>query len=280
MTSSSPSRTWRPTAWPRLLISDATAALAALRARPGFPTNGVVALCDFGAGGTSVTLTNAGSNFQQVGASVRYADFSGDEIDQLISNHLRATPRATTADLPAPHEWGRRRACSVNAGAPRNNCRRQRGHHRDGCRCRYPAVPQRIRATDLRTAGPIRRHCRRNLAAQRNSRSTWRPWRPSAAAPASRCSPPDCRNACRCRSSPHRNPSFSAAVGAAAARSAAIVGGRTDGRGTRHRNTDPDGQRRPADPGGPHCVGSASAAGLVGRRRRGRRAGPLHRPRA
>jgi len=79
-----------PNGVPPLLISDATAALAALRARPGFPTDGVVALCDFGAGGTSVTLSNAGSNFQQMGSSVRYTDFSGDEIDQLIANHLRA----------------------------------------------------------------------------------------------------------------------------------------------------------------------------------------------
>ncbi len=82
------------------LISDATAALAALRAAPGFPTNGVIALCDFGAGGTSVTLTNAASNFQQIGASARYTDFSGDAIDQLILDHVRtAASDVTTADL-------------------------------------------------------------------------------------------------------------------------------------------------------------------------------------
>jgi cell division ATPase FtsA len=74
-----------------VLIPDATAALAALSTAPGFPADGVVAVCDFGAGGTSVTLTNAGSNLQPIGASVRYTDFSGDAIDQLIANHLRAT---------------------------------------------------------------------------------------------------------------------------------------------------------------------------------------------
>src|SRR6202008_574326 len=63
---------------PPVLISDATAALAALRATPGFGTDGVIALCDFGAGGASITLTNAGSNFQQIGPSVRYTDFAGD----------------------------------------------------------------------------------------------------------------------------------------------------------------------------------------------------------
>ncbi len=75
---------------PPALISDATAALAALRTKPGFPTDGVVALCDFGASGTSVTLTDARSNSQQIGPSVRYTEFSGDAIDQLILNHLRS----------------------------------------------------------------------------------------------------------------------------------------------------------------------------------------------
>src|ERR1700758_3192340 len=49
---------------PPVLMSDATAALAALRTTPGFPTDGVVVLCDFGASGTSVTLADAASNFQ------------------------------------------------------------------------------------------------------------------------------------------------------------------------------------------------------------------------
>jgi len=90
------------------LFSDATAALAALCAKPGFPTDGIVALCDFGAGGTSVTLTNAGANFQQVGPSVRYTDFSGDAIDQLILNHLRAAaPDAdTTRDVASTTRLG------------------------------------------------------------------------------------------------------------------------------------------------------------------------------
>ena len=35
-------------------------------------------MCDFGAGGTSVTLSNAGSDFEQIGASRRYPEFSGD----------------------------------------------------------------------------------------------------------------------------------------------------------------------------------------------------------
>ena len=90
-----------------VLLSDATAALAALRATPGFPTDGVIALCDFGAGGTSVTLTNAASNFQQIGPSARYADFSGDAIDQLILDHVRtAASDVTTADLASTARIG------------------------------------------------------------------------------------------------------------------------------------------------------------------------------
>ncbi|UXA07626.1 Hsp70 family protein [Mycobacterium sp. SMC-2] len=81
-----------------VLVSDATAALAALRGRPGFPTDGVVALCDFGASGTTISLMNAGSNFARVGPSVRYADFSGDAIDHLVLGGLRASD-ATMADL-------------------------------------------------------------------------------------------------------------------------------------------------------------------------------------
>ena len=70
------------------LVSDATAALTAVKARPGFPRQGVVALCDFGAGGTSVTLADAGSGMQQIGSTVRHSEFSGDDLDQLILNHL------------------------------------------------------------------------------------------------------------------------------------------------------------------------------------------------
>jgi actin-like ATPase involved in cell morphogenesis len=89
-----------PNGAPPLLISDAKAAAAGLYAKPGFPTKGIVALCDFGAGGASVTLIKPGSNFQQIGQSVRRTGFSGDNIDQLIANHLQVRARnARTASL-------------------------------------------------------------------------------------------------------------------------------------------------------------------------------------
>ncbi|OCB20623.1 molecular chaperone [Mycobacterium malmoense] len=81
-----------------VLVSDATAALAALRGRPGFPTTGVVALCDFGASGTTVTLMDAASNFTRIGPSVRSTDFSGDAIDQLVLGRMRASDD-TMADV-------------------------------------------------------------------------------------------------------------------------------------------------------------------------------------
>lgn len=86
---------------PPVLISDAAAALAALRSQPGFPDEGVVALCDFGAGGTSVTLANAGSNLAQIGQTLRYTDFSGEAIDQLVAEYVRSGGQdaATRANL-------------------------------------------------------------------------------------------------------------------------------------------------------------------------------------
>lgn len=75
---------------PAMLVSDATAALASLYANPGFPTDGVVVLCDFGAGGTSVTLSDAAANFRHIGETVRYPDFSGNRLDDAILHRFQA----------------------------------------------------------------------------------------------------------------------------------------------------------------------------------------------
>ncbi|MCW2520795.1 MAG: molecular chaperone, partial [Mycobacterium sp.] len=48
-----------PNGVPVRLVSDAVAALTALGANPGLPVRGVVALLDFGGGGTSITLADA-----------------------------------------------------------------------------------------------------------------------------------------------------------------------------------------------------------------------------
>jgi molecular chaperone DnaK (HSP70) len=72
------------------VISDATAALTALRANPGLPTRGVIVLCDFGGSGTSITLANAARDFSPFGETARFPDFSGDQIDQALLTHVFA----------------------------------------------------------------------------------------------------------------------------------------------------------------------------------------------
>lgn len=87
-----------PQGVPPMLIDDATTALAALYSRPGFPTDGMVVLCDFGASGTSVTLTDAAANFQHIGETIRYPGFSGDQIDQAILTRLQTSFGGDNAD--------------------------------------------------------------------------------------------------------------------------------------------------------------------------------------
>jgi cell division ATPase FtsA len=79
-----------PNGVPAALIPDSVAALAALQTAPGLPSSGVVTLVDLGGSGTSITLADAGSNLDQIGETVRYPDFSGDQIDQALLNHVLA----------------------------------------------------------------------------------------------------------------------------------------------------------------------------------------------
>jgi hypothetical protein len=73
---------------PALLVSDAVAALTALQQDPGLPSRGVIAVCDFGGSGTSVTLVDAEQGFRPVASTLRYADLSGDLIDQALLTHV------------------------------------------------------------------------------------------------------------------------------------------------------------------------------------------------
>ena len=72
------------------LVSDAEAALTALRSNPGLPTAGVIVLCDFGGSGTSITVVDAAANDAPIGETVRVPDFSGDQIDQAILTNVVA----------------------------------------------------------------------------------------------------------------------------------------------------------------------------------------------
>ena len=70
------------------LISDESAALTELQDDPGAPTRGVIALCDFGGTGTSITLVDATNGFAPIGPTVRHTDLSGDLIDQALLTHV------------------------------------------------------------------------------------------------------------------------------------------------------------------------------------------------
>ena len=76
-----------PNGVPARLVSDAVAALTAMHADPGLPGRGVVALLDFGGGGTSITLADAASSFEPIATS-RLTEFSGDQIDQALLAHV------------------------------------------------------------------------------------------------------------------------------------------------------------------------------------------------
>jgi hypothetical protein len=97
------SRTLAQTSAPVRVVSDAVSALTALQANPGITADGVVALLDFGGSGTSLTLADAAASFEPIGETVRFAEFSGDLIDQALLTHVvdnlaeKVDPAGTTA---------------------------------------------------------------------------------------------------------------------------------------------------------------------------------------
>ncbi|MED5811134.1 Hsp70 family protein [Mycolicibacterium sp. 050232] len=89
------------------VVPDSVAALTAIQAHPGLPARGVVALCDFGGSGTSLTLADASAGFATIGQTVRLEEFSGDLIDQevlrLVLRNLEAEPAGTAAVATLVH---------------------------------------------------------------------------------------------------------------------------------------------------------------------------------
>jgi actin-like ATPase involved in cell morphogenesis len=81
---------WSRGPWPVALAPDALAALVALQANPGLPARGIIAVCDFGGSGTSLTVVDAANGYQPVAATVRHTDFSGDRLDQAVLDHVVA----------------------------------------------------------------------------------------------------------------------------------------------------------------------------------------------
>ncbi|MBX7449441.1 Hsp70 family protein [Mycolicibacterium sp. 3033] len=115
------------TAVPHLVVvPDSTAALTAIAAGPGLPSRGVVLLVDLGAGGTSITLADAGAGFTPIGPTVRCDDFSGDLVDQAVLRQildgLDLDPAGTAAvaslhDLRAESRAAKERLSQVTATA-------------------------------------------------------------------------------------------------------------------------------------------------------------------
>jgi Hsp70 protein len=66
------------------LVSDAIAALTGANAELCLAATGVVGLLDFGGTGTSATLVSLAGDFELLTPTMRYAAFSGDEIDQAL----------------------------------------------------------------------------------------------------------------------------------------------------------------------------------------------------
>ena len=54
------------------------------------PARGLIALCDFGGSGTSITFVDAGNGVAPLGPTVRHTELSGDLIDQAVLTRVIA----------------------------------------------------------------------------------------------------------------------------------------------------------------------------------------------
>lgn len=89
------------------LTSDAIASLTALQDDPGVPAKGIIALCDVGGTGASITLADAANGFQPIGPTIRYPDFSGDLVDQaLLSRVVSDLASSGSVDLSSTSAIG------------------------------------------------------------------------------------------------------------------------------------------------------------------------------
>lgn len=100
------------------LLPDAVAGLVALQDDPGVPTRGVIAVCDFGGSGTSITLADADNGYRPIAPTIRHPDLSGDLIDQgLLTHVVNDLSAAGTIDLASTSAIG-------SLGRLRAECRR------------------------------------------------------------------------------------------------------------------------------------------------------------
>jgi hypothetical protein len=100
------------------LLPDFAAALTALQADSGLPSRGIIAVCDFGGSGSSLTLVDAAHGYRAVGPTVRHPQFCGDLIDQAMLDQV-------VADLSASGAWDTSATSAVGSlTALRAACRR------------------------------------------------------------------------------------------------------------------------------------------------------------
>lgn len=100
------------------LLPDAVAGLVALQDNPGVPSRGVIAVCDFGGSGTSITLADADNGYRPIAPTIRHPDLSGDLIDQgLLTHVVNDLSAAGTIDLASTSAIG-------SLGRLRAECRR------------------------------------------------------------------------------------------------------------------------------------------------------------
>jgi len=107
----------RPALAGAALIPDSTAALAGLRAAAELPDHGVIALCDFGGSGTSISLADADAADALIGPAVRCSELSGDALDQAVLSQVIAGLSETGADPAGTAAVG-------SLSALRDECRR------------------------------------------------------------------------------------------------------------------------------------------------------------
>lgn len=107
---------WSGRARPLLLIPDAAATLLAVRAHPGIPARGTVAVCDLGGTGTSITLMDADGDYRALAPTVRHRDFSGDLIDQALLG-------VVVANMPTTGAFPRGTAAIGSLSRLRTGCR-------------------------------------------------------------------------------------------------------------------------------------------------------------
>ena len=161
---------------PATVVSDATAALTALQNDPGVPTRGVIALCDFGGTGTSITLVDAGMGYAPLGATVRDIDLSGDLVDQALLTHvLNDLSAAGTIDLADTSAIG---SLSQLRAQCRGAKERLSTSGVTSLVAELPGAPQRgtadahrVGRRDAPAVGRLRRCTARHVGAQRSSRT-------------------------------------------------------------------------------------------------------------